>query len=183
MVSPQDIIGAVFQNTAHYFQHAHSDCIAATDILQHDFNGQHVAIIGINQHSVSHLEHVCHFAESVSVFQIYPRFVLPRSERATQRLIDHPLVIKNRRLFNKHIKNVLALRFLDAEVKDRWLKRELTPNSAKLEQDYLKSDSYYAALQRENCHLITWPIVKIQNNHIHSLEGTEHAFDVIITTY
>jgi len=86
-------------------------------------------------------------------------------------------------LFNNRVKNILALRFLDAQVKDTWLKRQLTPNIADTHQHYFKSDHYYLALQRENCHLITWPIVKVCANSVHSIDGQEHIIDTIITTF
>ncbi len=38
-------------------------------------------------------------------------------------------------------------------------------------------------LQRDNCKLITWPIVKIREHDIQSLDGAEYPVDVIITTY
>jgi len=38
-------------------------------------------------------------------------------------------------------------------------------------------------LQRKNCNLITWPVVKITEQAIQSMEGIEHLVDMIITTY
>ena len=132
---------------------------------------------------MAQLDRICQQATSVQVFQIAPHFVLPSTERGIHRLISHPLVFKNRRLFNNRVKNILALRFLDAQVKDTWLKRQLTPNIADTHQRYFKSDHYYSALQRENCHLITWPIVKVCAHSVHSIDGQEHPIDTIITTF
>ena len=93
------------------------------------------------------------------------------------------MIIKNRRLFNNRIKALLAIRYLESQVQDNWLKRQLMPNSASEHKLFLKSDTYYSALQRENCKLITWPIVKITDQAIKSMDGTEHKVDVIISTY
>ena len=98
-------------------------------------------------------------------------------------MISHPLIIKNRRLFNNRVKSLLAIRYLDSQVQEQWLKRQLMPNSAAENKVFLKSDTYYTALQRQNCKLMTWPIVKITNHAVQSMEGVEHLADVIITTY
>lgn len=174
---------AFFQNTPEHFKHYTGKIIAAEDIKSHDFTDLKVAIIGANQLSVSLLEHICQKAQFVKVFQMAPHFVLPQTEKGVQRLVSHPLMIKNRRLFNNRIKSLLAIRYLESQVSDTWLKRQLMPNSAIDKKIFFKSDHYYAALQRENCKLITWPIVKISEDAIQSMEGVEHIVDVIIHTY
>lgn len=98
----------------------------------------------------------------------------------TNKLITHPLIIKNRRLFNNRVKSLLALRFLDTQVSETWLKRLLTPNMATAKKVFFKSDSYYAALQKSNCKLQTWPIVKVNHKSIHSMDGIEQPVDIII---
>lgn len=174
---------AFFQNLPEYFGQYSGKMIAAENIKLTDFTGLKVAIIGANQMSVSHLNLICDQAEFVKVFQIRPHFVLPHTEKGVQRLVSHPLMIKNRRLFNNRIKSLLAIRYLESQVADTWLKRQLMPNSASERKVFFKSDSYYSALQRDNCKLITWPIVKITPDAIQSMEGVEHIVDVIITTY
>lgn len=174
---------AFFQNLPEYFGQYTGKMIASEDIKMTDFTGLKVAVIGANQMAVSHLNLICEQAEFVKVFQIRPHFVLPHTEKGVQRLISHPLMIKNRRLFNQRIKSLLAIRYLESEVKDNWLKRQLMPNSATEKKVFYKSDLYYKALQRPNCKLITWPIVKITPDAIQSMEGVEHMVDIIITTY
>ena len=178
-----DNVSGLFQNHPEYFQHFKGQLIPASEIKQHAFTEQRVAIIGTNQHTVTALESICQVAQSVYVFQNAPQFILPKTERGIQRLIQHPLVIKNRRLFNTRIKCLLALRFLETQVQDPWLRHQLKPNSAADKLKFFKSDHYYHALQRDNCKLITWPIVKIREHDIQSLDGAEYPVDVIITTY
>ncbi|MDN5678338.1 MAG: flavoprotein, partial [Acinetobacter sp.] len=72
---------------------------------------------------------------------------------------------------------------LETQVQDPWLRHQLKPNSAADKLKFFKSDHYYHALQRDNCKLITWPIVKIREHDIQSLDGAEYPVDVIITTY
>ena len=172
-----------FQNQPEFFKHYKGKIIASTEIKLTDFTGLNVAIIGANQLTVTHLGHVLNSAEFVKVFQITPAFILPQTEKGIHRLISHPLIIKNRRLFNNRVKSLLAIRYLDSQVQEQWLKRQLMPNSADENKVFLKSDTYYTALQRQNCKLMTWPIVKINNHAVQSMEGIEHLADVIVTTY
>lgn len=173
----------LFQNQPKYFQQFKGECVASSEIKHFDFSKKRVAIIGIDQHVVTALEALCQVAASVRVFQSEPAFILPKTTRSTQSLIQHPLVKKNRRLFNRRVKCLLALRFLESEVFNPWLKHQLKPNTAIHTPVFFKSDHYYQALQRDNCELITWPIVRIHDHNIQSLDETVHLIDVIITTY
>lgn len=172
----------IFQNTSQDFEDFTGQVISSTSIKEFDFSHSSVAIIGTNQDTVSHLEKICQQAKFVTVFQITPHFILPHSQMGTNKLITHPLIIKNRRLFNNRVKSLLALRFLDTQVSETWLKRLLTPNMATAKKVFFKSDSYYAALQKSNCKLQTWPIVKVNHKSIHSMDGIEQPVDIIIRT-
>lgn len=172
-----------FQNAPEHFSAFKGKLISTAEIKQTDFTDKKVGIIGANQLSVTHLDLICDQAEFVKVFQISPHFVLPHTEKGIQKLISHPLLVKNRRLFNNRIKSLVAIRYLESQVNDVWLRRQLMPNSAASKKVYLKSDTYYAALQRDNCKLITWPVVKITDDAIQSMEGIEHLVDIIITTH
>lgn len=171
-----------FQNQQEDYVAFQGQLIRSEDIINHQFNELDIAIIGTNQHTVSHLESICQVANQVKVFQITPHYILPKTDKGTYRLINHPLLIKNRRLFNNRIKTLLSLRFLESQIFDPWLRHLLTPNSANLPKVFLKSDRYYAALQRENCTLSTWPIHKISTTTIHSINGLSFNPDIIITT-
>ncbi|WP_374664187.1 flavoprotein [Acinetobacter sp.] len=170
----------VFKNTLQDYAEFEGELIQSSHIKQTDFTGKHVAIIDIDQSSASALSEICNQANQVAVFQIYPHFVLPKTERLTHKLIQHPLFAKNRRLFNNRIKSLLALRFLEDQVKDTWLKHLLMPNTADQHKTFLKADLYYASLQRANCTLVTWPIVKIHGNGIQAVNGHLYTCDCII---
>jgi cation diffusion facilitator CzcD-associated flavoprotein CzcO len=179
----KNALDGFFQNSPEFFNKFTGILITAKELKSYDFSSLNVAIIGANQHIVTYLEQLCHQAQSIKVFQITPHFILPHTERGIHKLLSHPLIIKNRRLFNNRIKSLLAIRYLESEVKNNWLKRQLMPNSASENKLFFKSDSYYRALQDKNCQLITWPIVKITDHTIYSMDGTEHSVDIIITTY
>ena len=179
----KDPLDGFFQNTPDFFQKFKGKIVSSEDIKQFDFSSLNVAIVGANQRTVTHLDQICSHAQSVKIFQITPHFILPHTEKGIHKLLSHPLIIKNRRLFNNRVKSLLAIRYLDSQLKDNWLKRQLMPNSASENKVFFKSDTYYAALQRENCKLITWPVVKITEQAVQSMEGIEHLVDIIITTY
>lgn len=174
---------AFFQNTPEYFQkftgpvqHAETLDLAA---LQH----LDVAIIGSHQNTIAQLHAICAQANRVQVFQIEPPFILPETEKGIHRLISHPILSKNRRLLSQRIKAILAIRFLESQVKDHWLCSQLMPNSAMQKKVFYKSDEFYQALQLDNCQLITWPITKIEHQNIHTIDRQNHHADVIIQTF
>ncbi|MEQ1064961.1 flavoprotein [Acinetobacter sp. XH1741] len=173
---------ATFQNIVQDFDAFTGQILLSNVLKEFDFSRLNVAIIGTDQETVTHLEKICQQANFVTVFQITPHFILPHSQIGIHRLITHPLIAKNRRLFNNRIKSILALRFLETHVSETWLKRLLTPNIAKANKTFFKSDNYYTALQRSNCKLQTWPVVKITQTAIYSMDGTQHSVDVIIRT-
>jgi hypothetical protein len=183
MISKQDLHAGIFENHPENFQQFTGVKVPSLALLDQDFSNQDIAIIGTDQFTVSQLDKITRQARSVKVFQIKPAFVLPRTDRILQRLIHHPLISKNRRLFNNRVKSLLSLRFLENEVQNVWLKRQLMPNLAKYQKKYLKSDHYYAALQRENCQLITWPILKITGNTITCINGDQYQVDLIVHTF
>jgi len=176
----QDASHHAFRNAAQDFQAFQGALVQSTAMKDFDFSGKNVAILSIDQDSASLLAEVCNQAAQVAVFQLHPHFVLPKTERFMQKLIQHPLVIKNRRLFNNRIKSLLALRFLEDQVKDTWLKHLLMPNTAIQHKVFLKSDHYYASLQRANCTLVTWPIVKVHSHGIQAINGHIYPCDVIV---
>lgn len=179
--SQREILSS-FENQKEDYNSFQGQVICSKDIANHNYDQLNIAIIGTDQHTVSHLESICMVSQQVKVFQITPQYILPKTDKGIHRLISHPLLIKNRRLFNNRIKTLLSLRFLESQIIDPWLRHLLTPNSANLPKSFLKSDGYYAALQRENCTLNTCPIQKISTHTIQSIDGLSFNPDLIITT-
>lgn len=183
MSTKQDVHMGIFENRPENFQHFAGFKVPSSQLAELDCAGKDIAIIGTDQFTVSHLNHISQHARSVKVFQINPQFVLPGTEHGLQRLLNHPLIIKNRRLFNSRIKSILSLRYLENQVQNLWLRRQLMPNLAEVSKVYLKSDHYYTALQRENCQLITWPISKISKDSIYCINGAQHQVELIVYTF
>jgi cation diffusion facilitator CzcD-associated flavoprotein CzcO len=69
---------------------------------------------------------------------------------------------------------------LKRQVKDRWLRRQLTPDFTIGCKRVLISNDYYPALQAPNAKLITWPIATLSEKGIRTVEGVEHQVDCIV---
>ena len=154
--------------------------ISTKDIKHYDLSNKRVAIIGTDQFSVRYLLALTETARQLYIFQTQPRLILPHNSRIASTLVPHPRIARNRPLFSQSVKRVLALRFLEREVNDLWLRRLLTANAAAAQLHFLKSDSYYQALQKANCQLITWPIAQINTDEIITLHEQRYEIDVLI---
>jgi cation diffusion facilitator CzcD-associated flavoprotein CzcO len=74
----------------------------------------------------------------------------------------------------------LAGAHLRRQVRDPWLRRQLTPDFRAGCKRMLVSNDYYPALQRPNTKLITWPIATISPEGIRTSDGIERHFDAIV---
>ncbi|MGB1222423.1 MAG: flavin-containing monooxygenase, partial [Alcanivoracaceae bacterium] len=168
----------------------------------YDMGGKKVAVIGTGASAVQIVPELVKEVRHLTVFQRTPGWVLPRPDFATpgwqQRLFRRlPLAQKALReaLYYGHESIALGLiwdspltRLLERlgrwhirlAVKDRWLRRQLTPNYRIGCKRVLMSSDYYPALQKENCKLVTWPIDRITEGGIRTAEGVEHRFDAIV---
>ena len=104
MSTKQDEYAGIFENRRENLQHFTGIKVPSSKLAELDCAGKDIAIIGTDQFTVSQLNKISQQARSVKVFQINPQIVLPGTERGLQRLLNHPLIIKNRRLFNNRIK-------------------------------------------------------------------------------
>lgn len=168
----------------------------------YDFSGKKVAVVGTGASAVQIIPELVKVASSVKVFQRTPGWVLPRLNTATsgwaKRLYRRlPLTEKAARTawFWGHesvalgvvwdtpftrIVEAVGLANLRLQVKDPWLRRQLTPDFSAGCKRLLMTSDYYPALQADNCKLVTWPIARLSPKGIRTVEGIEHQFDVIV---
>ncbi|RRR46844.1 NAD(P)/FAD-dependent oxidoreductase [Mycolicibacter terrae] len=168
----------------------------------YDFAGKKVAVIGTGASGVQIIPELVKVAESVKVFQRTPGWVLPRINTATSGWLkkiykEVPLAEKLMRSawFWGHesvavgvvwdspftrLVEALSLANLRAQVKDPWLRRQLTPDFSAGCKRLLMTSDYYPALQQDNCKLVTWPIARLSPKGIRTVEGIEHQFDAIV---
>ena len=168
----------------------------------YDFTGKRVAVIGTGASAVQIVPELVKQAEFVKVFQRTPGWVVPRVDIATpeaaktlfakapaaQELArqvlywghevtatalvwDTPLTGLVSRLGKAHLRR---------QVKDPWMRRQLTPDFTPGCKRMLISSDYYPALQKDNCKLIDWPIATISPVGIRTSDGIEHHLDAIV---
>ena len=167
-----------------------------------DFADKSVAVIGTGASAVQIIPELVKVAGSVKVFQRTPGWVLPRLDietppaarqlfervplaqqaarntlflvheaMATGLVWDTPVTTMIQRLGKLHLRRT---------VKDRWLRRQLTPDFRAGCKRMLISSDYYPALQQDNCKLITWPIATITSDGLRTSDGLEHHVDAIV---
>ncbi|MGY2114274.1 flavin-containing monooxygenase [Nocardia gipuzkoensis] len=168
----------------------------------YDFTGKRVAVVGTGASAVQIIPELVEKAASVKVFQRTPGWVLPRVDRQTNgltkelyRRVPAAEQLARRAWFYGHESVALGVVWntpltrvvelvgkaqLRRQVKDPWLRRQLTPDFRAGCKRLLMTDDYYPALQRDNCKLITWPIARISEHGIRTAEGIEHQADCIV---
>ncbi len=168
----------------------------------YDFTGKKVAVVGTGASGVQIVPELVKVAKSVKVFQRTPGWVIPRINGSTSGWMkrfykDVPFAEKIARSawFWGHesvalgvvwdspftrVVEALSLANLRMQVKDPWLRRQLTPDFSAGCKRLLMTRDYYPALQADNCKLVTWPISRLSPKGIRTVEGIEHQFDAIV---
>jgi cation diffusion facilitator CzcD-associated flavoprotein CzcO len=168
----------------------------------YDFTGKRVAVVGTGASAVQIVPELVKQAEFVKVFQRTPGWMLPRLDFETPAVTKAvfakvPAVQEFTRqlLFWGHELSATALVWdtpltglvarlgkahLRSQVKDPWLRRQLTPDFTPGCKRMLISSDYYPALQRDNCKLIEWPIATMSPVGIRTSDGVEHHLDCIV---
>ncbi len=170
---------------------------------EHDLHNRRVAIIGTGASAAQVLPAIAPDVAEVTVFQrsaawVFPRMAREIPEARRQRYRHFPWLMRAHRWtvwllmdvigtlslrrdswFNKRIERV-ALDFLDREVADPETRRKLTPDYAAGCKRRCISDDYLATFNRDNVHLVTDPITRIEPNGIRDAAGTLHEVDTII---
>lgn len=168
----------------------------------YDLTGKRVAVIGTGASGIQIIPELVKQAEFVKVFQRTPAWVVPRPDfrtpewhKAIFRKLPVAQTAMRKALYWTHesmalaviwsspltrVAEQLARNHLHRQVKDAWLRRQLTPDFTIGCKRVLVSNDYYPALQQANCKLITWPIVKITEHGVQTMEGVEHLVDCIV---
>ncbi|WP_415975875.1 flavin-containing monooxygenase [Rhodococcus sp. 077-4] len=168
----------------------------------YDFAGKKVAVVGTGASAVQIVPELVKIADTVKVFQRTPGWTLPRINRKTQagtkrRYARYPQTqtLARSLWFWGHesvalgvvwktpltrIVELVGRAHLRSQVRDPWLRRQLTPRFRAGCKRLLMTSDYYPALQKPNCTLVTWPIATLSPNGIRTVEGVEHQFDAIV---
>lgn len=168
----------------------------------YDFTGKRVAVIGTGASGVQIIPELVKQAKTVKVFQRTPGWVMPRPDmhkpewnKSLFKRIPSTQKAARGLLFWGHesmasaviwktpltaVAERMAKAYLNSQVKDRWLRRQLTPDFTIGCKRVLVSNDYYSALQAGNTQLITWPIDRLSAKGIRSAEGLEHEVDCVV---
>lgn len=168
----------------------------------YDFRGKRVAVIGTGASAVQIVPELVRQAAQVKVFQRTPAWVLPRPDAATApwlrtlfRRLPRAQSAYRGLLFALHeamaagvvwtspvtsVFERLSRAWLRSQVRDPWLRRQLTPDFRLGCKRVLVSNDWYRSLQADNCQLISWPIATLAENGIRTVEGIEHQVDCIV---
>ncbi len=167
-----------------------------------DFAGKSVAVIGTGASAVQIIPELVKVAASVKVFQRTAGWVMPRLDgetpaplRALFERVPAAQQAARTALFLGHevaatglvwdtpvttlIQQIGKLH-LRLTVKDKWLRRQLTPDFRAGCKRMLMSSDYYPALQQDNCKLITWPIATLVPDGVQTSDGLQHQVDAIV---
>ncbi|MCC2656804.1 MAG: monooxygenase [Panacagrimonas sp.] len=168
----------------------------------YDFRGKKVAVVGTGASSIQIVPELVKQAAQVKVFQRTPGWVMPRpdyvSPEWSKKLFARVPAAQSafrELLFWVHESMALGVvwttpmtsvmerlmrMYLRSEVKDPWLRRQLTPDFRLGCKRILISNDWYKSLQAPNCELVTWPIAGMSPKGIRTVEGIEHQFDCIV---
>jgi cation diffusion facilitator CzcD-associated flavoprotein CzcO len=168
----------------------------------YDFAGKKVAVVGTGASAVQIVPELVKIADTVKVFQRTPGWTLPRINRKVQagtkrRYARYPQTqtLARSLWFWGHesvavgvvwktpltrIVELVGRAHLRQQVRDPWLRRQLTPRFRAGCKRLLMTSDYYPALQKPNCTLVTWPIATLSPKGIRTVEGVEHQFDAIV---
>ena len=170
-----------------------------------DLAGKRVAVIGSAASAVQIVPEIARTAQQVDVFQRTANWIIPRDDRAYRGwekwLFRHvPGVNKLYRLFlflrydwlaypivktaGRNLARRWAMsqfrRCLNGSIEDPGLRAKLTPDYPMGCKRILISDDFYAALTRDNVTLVTAGIERFTPAGVQTVDGAEHAADVIV---
>ncbi len=168
----------------------------------YDFRGKRVAVVGTGASAIQIVPELVREVSHLKVFQRTPPWVMPKPDFATgalqralyrrlpasQRTVRNALAVFHELMafgvvFNTPFSRLLerqARRHLHRQVADPQLRRRLTPDYCIGCKRILVSNDYYPALQRDNCELVTTPLVGMRAGGIVTADGLEHHFDAIV---
>jgi cation diffusion facilitator CzcD-associated flavoprotein CzcO len=169
---------------------------------QHDLTGERVAVIGTGASAIQFVPQIQPKVEELRLFQRTPPWIVPRLDRNitrferwlfrrfpfTQRLARAGIywsresmalgLTRDQRLL-KGIQTIARAQ-LRSQVKDRELRKKLTPNYTIGCKRILIANDYYPALTQPNVEVVTTRITEVGPTWILTDDGVKHEVDTII---
>ena len=167
----------------------------------YDLTGKRVAVIGTGASAIQFVPQIQPQVKELHVFQRTAPWVLPKPDmtlgETSKQIIDKlPIIQKSWRkavaqslnVINFGLRNPAALKpvstaakqLLRVQVKDKTLRKAVTPDFTLGCKRILFANNYYPALQADNTNLIPHGLVEVDGNTVIAANGERHDVDVII---
>ena len=168
----------------------------------YDLSGKNVAVIGTGASSIQFIPKIQPQVRHLSLFQRTPPWIIPRNDHRippwqralfrilpiTQRFVRtriywrQELVVLGFIYRSNVLKSImrLSLNHLEKQIKDPFLRAELTPHYTFGCKRVLLSDDFYPALTQPNVEVITDRIREVKAHSIVTEDDLEHPIDAII---
>lgn len=169
----------------------------------HDLKGRRVGIIGTGASAVQVLPAIAEDVADVTVFQrsaawVFPRYATGISDERRSMFRRFPILMRLYRWFlfmlmdvvgvlslrreswlSKRLEKV-GLEHLESSVSDPELRKKLTPDYTPGCKRRCIADDYWVAFNRDNVHLVTDSITRIEPGGIRDATGALHEVDTIV---
>jgi cation diffusion facilitator CzcD-associated flavoprotein CzcO len=162
--------------------------------------GRRVALIAAGDAAVALVPGLVRTTGRLKVFLTDPVWVLPDLTllgrwRVPDFLFQLPLVESGRRLVVDWVAEAMRGDPLDRltavaewfgevslrlQVRDPWMRRQLTPDRRWSRPPVRFSSDFYGALVADNCELVTWPVTAFSAAGVRTGDGIEHHVDTIV---
>ena len=169
---------------------------------EYDLRGKKVAVVGTGASAVQFVPKIAPDVAELTLFQRTPPWIMPKPDHAmpswaqtlfkrvpgTQRLYRNALywLLEARAIgFNGHpaimkAGELIAKRNIAKGIKDRALRKKVTPDYTMGCKRVLISNDYYPALNRPNVDVNTAGVKEVKAHSIVDAAGVEHEVDAII---
>ncbi|WP_103354053.1 NAD(P)/FAD-dependent oxidoreductase [Amycolatopsis sp. CA-128772] len=169
---------------------------------EYDLRGKRVAVVGTGASAVQFVPKIAPDVAELTLFQRTPPWIMPKPDHAmpswaqtlfkrvpgTQRLYRNALywLLEARAIgFNGHpaimkAGELIAKRNIAKGIKDRALRKKVTPDYTMGCKRVLISNDYYPALGRPNVDVVTDGIQQVKAHSIVDSAGVEHEVDAIV---
>lgn len=168
----------------------------------YEFEGKRVAVIGTGASAIQIVPELTKQVKTLTVYQRTAPWILPRFDfnspswnqkifrkwPKTQSMVREGLFYGHEAMavgiiWNSPLTTLLqqiASIHRRRQVKDPWLRAQVTPDYRIGCKRVLLSNDWYPALQQPNVELITWPIVRLRPEGVQTAEGLIHGADCLI---
>ena len=168
----------------------------------YDLSGKRVAVIGTGASAIQFVPHIQKQVAQLNLFQRTPPWILPRSSRKltnfehklfkylpfTQRIVRGLVYSMLELRVVGFVKQQRVMRLIQPiaklnirrHIKDKALRKKVTPNYTIGCKRVLMANDYYPAIAQPNVNVITAGVREVRANSVIDADGNEHEVDAII---